>query len=255
MRGKTARGRRTLTLFFLLGFGLVGGCLEPPKLLREERLTPREEKGRMVFMRGPCTSCHVLPIAAANLEVPRGVPPNLRRTPGRSRDWYLAYFVDPRAVLPRSPMPSFGYLSDAEAQALIAFLQRLNKEAATVKVTTAETIPPELPGNLKGYNAGRGLYGTYCAGCHRELGSGSGRVGHLLSPEPRDFTDASWLSKQTVTYLFSVVADGKPNTAMPGFRDLLRLEERALVLNYIHYFADPVAKERMELGELRGIPR
>ena len=68
-------------------------------------------------------------------------------------------------------------------------------------------------------------------------------------------SDALWLSKQTESYLYSVVTDGKPNTAMPPFRDILSSEESALVLNYVQYFADPVAKERMELGELQGIPR
>ena len=252
MGGKLAGIRHALILFSLLGFGLAGGCLEAPKLLREERLSALEEKGRMVFMREPCTSCHVLPIALANLEVSRGVAPNLRKTPRRSPDWYLAYFVDSRAVLPWSPMPSYGYLPDDEVEALIAFLQRLNKEASTAKAVTTEKTP-EFPRNLNAYNAGRRLYGTYCAGCHGELGNGAGRAGHLLSPEPRDFTDAVWLSKQTESYLFSVVADGKPNTAMPGFRDILRPRERALVVNYIQYFADPVAKERMELGELRSL--
>ena len=45
------------------------------------------------------------------------------------------------------------------------------------------------------------MYGTYCAGCHREAGNGDGSVGHLFSPEPRDFTDAVRMSKQTDTYL------------------------------------------------------
>lgn len=73
-------------------------------------------------------------------------------------------------------------------------------------------------------------------------------MGHLLSPEPRDFTDAIWMSKQTESYLFSVITDGKPNTAMAGFKDILGPQERALALHYIQYFADPVAKERMELA-------
>jgi len=116
--------KRAFPLFFLLGFGLVGGCIEKPELLRGERLSALEEKGRTVFMREPCTSCHVLTIALANVEVPRGFAPNLRKTVARSRDWYRAYFVDSRAVLPWSPMPFFGYLSDDEIDALIAFLHR-----------------------------------------------------------------------------------------------------------------------------------
>ena len=73
-------------------------------------------------------------------------------------------------------------------------------------------------------------------------------MGSLLSPEPRDFTDTLWMSKQSEVYLFSVVSNGKPKTAMPAFRDLLSDRERALVLRYVEYFADPVGKERMELA-------
>ena len=246
--------KRAFPLFFLLGFGLVGGCIEKPELLRGERLSALEEKGRTVFMREPCTSCHVLTIALANVEVPRGFAPNLRKTAARSRDWYRAYFVDSRAVLPWSPMPFFGYLSDDEIDALIAFLHRLNKDAPARPAVAGEKVP-QIPRNPKTYLAAQSLYQTYCIGCHGELGNGGGRIGHILSPEPRDFTDALWLSKQTESYLYSVVTDGKPNTAMPPFRDILSSEERALVLNYVQYFADPVAKERMELGELQGIPR
>jgi mono/diheme cytochrome c family protein len=45
-----------------------------------------------------------------------------------------------------------------------------------------------------------------------------------------------------------VITIGKPHTAMPGFKDILNPVERAAVLRYIEYFADPVAKERVEVG-------
>ena len=182
--------KRAFPLFFLLGFGLVGGCIEKPELLRGERLSALEEKGRTIFMRETCTSCHVLTIALANVEVPRGFAPNLRKTAARSRDWYRAYFVDSRAVLPWSPMPFFGYLSDDEIDALIAFLHRLNKDAPARPAVAGEKVP-QIPRNPKTYLAAQSLYQTYCIGCHGELGNGGGRVGHILSPEPRDFTDAS----------------------------------------------------------------
>lgn len=45
---------------------------------------------------------------------------------------------------------------------------------------------------------------------------------------------------------------GKPDTAMPAFDETLTPRERALLVRYIQYFADPVAKERMELGFVIG---
>lgn len=46
---------------------------------------------------------------------------------------------------------------------------------------------------------------------------------------------------------------GKPNTAMPAFADWLSPRQRALALRYVEYFADPVARARMELGKVAPI--
>lgn len=235
---------------------LVSGCMPAPRPSREVTSTALDERGWQVFQRQRCfSSCHFLTIASDNPKSSNSFTPDLRRTPRRSRDWYMAYLINPQAVLPWSPMPSYGSLSSDELKALSAFLQRLNREvsAPTLKLISPKEIP-ETPRDLAGYNAGRTVFRTYCTGCHGELGSGAGHVGHLLSPEPRDFTDVIWMSKQTEAYLFSVTTDGKPDTAMPAFKDTLSSRERALVLRYIRYFADPVAKERMELGFVAKLP-
>jgi len=194
-------------------------------------------------------TCHVTTLAVPAADDPPGFVPDLRKTPRRTRDWYLAYFVDPRAVLPLTFMPSFAHLTGADADALIAFLQRLNRGVKSVKPepVASKDIPP-APKNVAVYSAGKIVYSTYCLGCHGVSGNGGGRVGHLLSPEPRDFTDAAWMTKQSRNYLFSVITVGKPNTAMPGFNDILTPLQRAEALRYIEYFADPVSRERVEVG-------
>jgi hypothetical protein len=151
--------------------------------------------------------------------------------------------------MPQSPMPSFHHLSGPEIEGLIAFLRRLNRESVTPapQPVSASSIPETRQG-LTEYDAGRSNYASNCRGCHGEWGNGAGPVGSLLSPEPRDFTDTLWMSKQSEVYLFSVVSNGKPKTAMSAFGDLLSARERALVLLYVEYFADPVGKERMELA-------
>lgn len=236
-------------VIFVFAVSSAMGCWQSPELSGEGKLAAAEAKGQQIFERESCVSCHVATIALPSPAEVTGFVPDLRQTPRRTRDWYLAYLVSPRALLPWSPMPSYGYLSNDELAALTAFLQRLHAASAAPALdpAPAEAIP-ETPKNLSDYNTGRAIYRTYCAGCHGESGSGGGPVGHLLSPEPRDFTDAIWMSKQTEAYLFSVIANGKPDTAMPAFRDGLSPRERALALRYVEYFADPVARERMELG-------
>lgn len=236
--------------YFIIALSLIAGCIAPPEPSREPPLSTLEEKGWEIFQREPCYSaCHVATIAKPSAGDWNGFVPDLRKTARRTRDWYVAYFVHPRAVLPNSFMPSFAYLSSEEVDALVAFLQRLNREVKPPKPEpVASDAIPRVARNFSTYKSGQAIYHTYCVGCHGDAGSGGGTVGHLLSPEPRDFTDAVWMSKQTENYLFSIITDGKPNTAMPGFKDILTESERALVLRYIEYFADHVAKERVEVG-------
>jgi len=238
----------------LLGLLLVAtvltGCITAPEPSRERAMSPLEEKGWKVFQREPCFStCHAQTVLLHVTEDWAGFVPDLRKTPRRTSDWYMAYFVNPRAVLPNSFMPSLTYLPDDEIRALIAFLQRLNRgvEIAKPVPVPSEEIPA-VARSLAAYKAGQAVFNTYCAGCHGTAGNGGGSVGQILSPEPRDFTDAAWLTKQTENYLFSVITNGKPNTAMPGFKTILTPLERAAVLRYVTYFADPVSRERVEVG-------
>ena len=59
------------------------------------------------------------------------------------------------------------------------------------------------------------------------------------------------MTKQTETDLFAVVTNGKSRTAMPRFAERLSPRDRALLVRYVRYFADPVARERLEVGFLR----
>ncbi len=237
-------------VFLFAAASLFAGCIAAPEPSREGPLSPLEEKGRVIFQREPCFSaCHVTTMASPVSSDSGGFVPDLRKTPRRTRDWYLAYFVEPRAILPYSFMPSYAHLRPDDADALIAYLQWLNRD---VKAPKPEPVPsseiPRVARDFASYNTGKYVYDIYCAGCHGISGNGGGSVGHLLAPEPRDFTDGAWMSKQTENYLFSIITDGKPNTAMPGFKDILTPAERATVLRYIEYFADPVERERLELG-------
>lgn len=229
---------------------VLTGCITGPEPSGKGTMTPLEEKGWEVFQREPCFStCHAQTMLLPVTEDWAGFVPDLRKTPRRTADWYMAYFVNPRAVLPNSFMPSVTYLPDDEIRALIAFLQRLNRSveiAKPVPIPSAEI--PVVGRSLAAYKAGQSIFNTYCAGCHGIAGNGGGSVGQILSPEPRDFTDAAWVTKQTENYLFSVITNGKPNTAMPGFKTILTPLERASVLRYVTYFADPVLKERVEVG-------
>ena len=238
------------TALALVWLGFAMGCAPATPAQDEKALTALEARGWRIFDRERClSSCHLYGILFADKTRTTGSIPDLRQTPHHTRDWYLAYLINPQAILPRSPMPTLVRLPPDDLEALIAFLRRLNRDVPTpaVEPVSVEMIS-QTPRNLSAYRAGQATYRFYCVGCHGELGNGAGPVGHLLLPEPRNFTDVTWMSKQTDEYLLSVITNGKPDTAMPAFKDLLIAQERAVVLRYAQYFADPVSRERMEQG-------
>ncbi len=208
-----------------------------------------KEQGRQVFVSSGCSNCHTVigSGVAGSAKRPLGTPPDLATTPYRTDDWYQAYLLKPQAILPRSPMPSFTNLGDQSTKAVIAYIQSLKPKQSPA---TPQPVNPgdisQVSNDFASYRTGKQLFQTYCQGCHGLLGNGAGPVGQVLSPEPRDFTDVAWMSRQTDAYLFSVISDGKGNTAMSGLKDLLSPEERALLLHYIRYFSDPIARQRME---------
>ncbi|MFQ6001694.1 MAG: cbb3-type cytochrome c oxidase subunit II [Anaerolineae bacterium] len=218
------------------------------------------QQGHEVFRREGCFFCHSMEGRELTAEVSpllglvRSGPDLLFEAGLHTDDWHLAHLLNPKAINPRSAMPSYAHLSDQEMKALIAFLQEVRGQPSPTPAPTREAFIPEVPRTLEAYQAGRRIYQENCGGCHGSEGNGSGSVGHLLVPEPRDFTNALWMSKQTDLYLFTVITDGKSETAMPGYRELLSAQERSLVLQFIRYYAHPSRRQAMEEGLPSGVP-
>ncbi len=177
--------------------------------------------------------------------------PDLNQMAGeRTDDWLLAHFVQPGSIVAGCPMPSYAHLPDEDLHDLIAFIQQAQRPARAATSNVSNSIPI-VPETRESYLAGRKIYEIYCAGCHGREGNGAGAVGHLLQPEPRDLTDAAWMRKRDDDYLLRIIAQGKPNTAMPGYATTLTVREQALVLYYLKFFADPSARQAMEEGLAR----
>ena len=96
--------------------------------------TPLELLGRNIYIREGCYTCHSQQIRPFKDEVERyghyslaaesmydkpfqwgskRTGPDLARVGGRySNDWHVAHLVSPRAVVPESIMPAYGFLAD-----------------------------------------------------------------------------------------------------------------------------------------------
>jgi len=249
---------------FALGAAFASPLTPSPLWGRED-----EVRGQQIFQREGCIFCHSLPGYQPTPQVVmRGLAylqrlgtgwsrngPDLALEPGkRTDDWHLAHLLNPTAVLPDCPMPSYAGLPDDELRALIAFIQApRGTPLPTPPPSTGEGVIGEdggltVPPTQTSYLAGREIYRLYCAGCHGMEGNGAGPVGHLLWPEPRDFTDTAWMRKRSDAYLLEVIGRGKPGTAMPGYDGLLTAREQALVLYYLKFYTNPSARQRLEEG-------
>jgi mono/diheme cytochrome c family protein len=96
--------------------------------------------------------------------------------------------------------------------------------AALAVLAAAETPP--------GADRGRGIFEQRCAVCHGQEGRGDGAQAPFLSPRPASLISAGTSAKSDQD-LLKVIANGKPRTAMSGWKDVLSEEEQREVLRYI----------------------
>lgn len=90
--------------------------------------------------------------------------------------------------------------------------------AAGERTLKANDIKPEL------------LYHNYCSVCHGDRGDGHSRASTSLVPPPRDFTTATNLTREI---MIAIVTNGKPGTAMTGWKTQLNDKEIEAVVDYI----------------------
>ena len=79
---------------------------------------------------------------------------------------------------------------------------------------------------------GRVIYLEQCVVCHGPEGRGDGPEAPFLSPRPASLISAGSSVKSDAESL-AVIANGKPRSAMPAWKDRLSEEQRREVLAYI----------------------
>ncbi len=77
------------------------------------------------------------------------------------------------------------------------------------------------------------IYHNYCSVCHGDRGDGRSRARNSLNPPPRDFTTPSAARELNRETMITIIANGKPGTAMTGWRTQLTNEQIAELSDYI----------------------
>lgn len=107
--------------------------------------------------------------------------------------------------------------------------------AASVSLVSA--APPASPAD----DLGRRLYEQHCLDCHGPQGRGDGIKAPFLSPRPGNLVSAATSAKSDKD-LLKIIANGRPRTAMPAWKNQLSDEEQREVLRYIRslvHFHEP----------------
>lgn len=79
---------------------------------------------------------------------------------------------------------------------------------------------------------GKRIYEQRCLDCHGPEGRGDGIKAPYLSPRPGNLVSAATSAKSDKD-LLKIIANGRPRTAMPAWKDELTEEEQREVLRYI----------------------
>lgn len=76
------------------------------------------------------------------------------------------------------------------------------------------------------------LYRQYCSVCHGEKGDGRSRAQGSLNPPPRDFSTPA-ASQLTRASMIAAVTNGRPGTAMTGWKTQLKPKEIEALVDYV----------------------
>ena len=104
------------------------------------------------------------------------------------------------------------------------------------EIGTLESVPADYAGKANPLAAdtsaeGAKVFKTNCETCHGPLGHGDGPIGEALDPKPQNLAELQAVA--TDDYLYWRIADGKPGTSMPPWKNILTEEQIWQLLAFI----------------------
>jgi cytochrome c oxidase cbb3-type subunit I/II len=285
-----------LAVFFLMVSMVVVApymfLLDVPASTRAHEYTPLEAKGRQLYMSLGCFYCHSQQVRPYDwgfgnvseqgdyvYDSPHAVGtertgPDLAQIGGaRPTIWHVLHDKDPRSVSPGSIMPNFGFLSDDEIEALVAYIQNLGQENLEVgnSTTGGASYHPSVPSPYTNvtnqytplmvlvleyydpvndvyngsetagaqwadiFNMGKANYTQRCLACHGCSGNAQGPYARHVVTQPANLHERL-SSFPGDSYDIWRVSEGVPGTAMPAWRLSLNDTEVQRIAIYIMSF-------------------
>ena len=103
-------------------------------------------------------------------------------------------------------------------------------------IGTLESVPAEYAGKTNPLGAdasaeGAKIFKTNCETCHGSKGYGDGPVGEALDPKPQNLAELQAVASDD--YLLWRIAEGKPGTSMPPWKNILTEEQIWQIVAFI----------------------
>jgi mono/diheme cytochrome c family protein len=239
--------RETIALLLTAGAsGLLYGAVHLFSAPRHH--LPQIERGRQVYTGEGCIHCHSQYVRPGTADVamwgPASIPAmveqekppligNRRQGPDlsnvgsrRSLLWLRIHLIDPRAVSPRSIMPSYAYLfRSSRGDDLLAYLASLRSpgSAAFLQHQLHTWRPAAKAAQEAAAINGGSLYHEYCATCHaadgyvrRQWGNDFSVAPPYLATAPLHDVPENVSRPQELLSLERIIKYGIPGTNMPG---------------------------------------
>lgn len=104
--------------------------------------------------------------------------------------------------------------------------------AAVLALSVSAVIAADRPGSRGDRSTPERIYHNFCSVCHGDKGDGKSRAQNSFVRPPRDFTapDSKSLPRD---YMIAIVRDGKPGTAMVGWKTQLSEKEIEQVVDFL----------------------
>lgn len=201
-------------------------------------------RGRQVYLSEGCIHCHSQYIRPGSLdeenwgpvhevkEVLAGKPVligNRRQGPDltnvgarRSATWLKLHFLNPRALVPDSTMPSYAHLFDSgKGDDLVNYLSQSFSAGIPNRLDTARQWLPAVSSNRED---GKSLFSTQCTACHGAGRLGNGPLSLEFGRKPANLVAGpfAWTPEGPDLKLrvARVIKFGLPGTDMPGHEAL-----------------------------------
>ena len=98
------------------------------------------------------------------------------------------------------------------------------------------------------------IYSKTCSVCHGEKGDGKSHAISGLNPPPKDFSKPGLKTKLTRNSMIQIVSNGKPGTAMTGFKSQLNAKQISELVDYVReqFMYDNVGKSILKNNNTGG---